>query len=81
MYELLTGGSIPYPGMSNQMVLERVEKGYRMPQPDKCPNGLYDIMLSCWKQKADDRPTFEALKYQLEDYFVSPDNPPYRPLE
>ena len=70
IYELLTKGAMPYPGMNNRQVLEAVERGYRMPPPDDCPDALYNIMLSCWKHEADDRPTFEFLKYQLEDYFV-----------
>ena len=70
IYELLTKGGMPYPGMNNRQVLEAIDRGYRMPPPDNCPDALYNIMLSCWKCNADDRPTFEFLKYQLEDYFV-----------
>ena len=69
--ELVTHGRIPYPGMTNGEVLARVEQGYRMPPPPGCPDPLYQIMLECWKTDPEDRPTFEYLKYQLEDYFVS----------
>ena len=79
--ELLTGGTMPYPGMNNRQVLEAVERGYRMPPPDNCPDALYNIMLSCWKREADNRPTFEQLKYQLEDYFVSAAEGAYKPIE
>ena len=79
--ELLTEGTMPYPGMNNRQVLEAVERGYRMPPPDNCPDALYNIMLSCWKREADKRPTFEHLKYQLEDYYVSVDVGAYKPTE
>jgi fyn-related kinase len=69
--ELVTYGRIPYPGMTNAEVLRAVEQGYRMPTPSQCPEGLYLIMLDCWKTEPDLRPTFEFLKFQLEDYFVS----------
>ena len=69
--ELVTHGCIPYPGMTNDDVLARVEQGYRMPQPPGCPEPLYQIMLECWKTKPKERPTFEYLKHQLEDYFAS----------
>ena len=69
--ELITHGCIPYPGMTNGEVLAKVEQGYRMPPPPGCPDPLYQIMLSCWKSEPDERPTFEYLKYLLEDYFVS----------
>ena len=71
LMELVTRGRIPYPGMTNGEVLARVEQGYRMPPPPGCPDPLYQIMLDCWKTDPEERPTFEYLKYQLEDYFVS----------
>ena len=71
IYELITGGAIPYPLMKNPQVLPAVEQGYRMPSPNNCPDALYSIMLSCWKRDVDERPTFEFLKYQLEDYYIS----------
>ena len=71
IYEVLTKGAVPYPGMSNSQVLEAIKQDYRMPSPDNCPDALYNIMFSCWKYEADNRPTFEHLKYQLEKYFAS----------
>ena len=69
--ELVTHGRVPYPGMTNEEVMKQVMVGYRMPHPPGCPDALYQIMLECWKTKPEERPTFEFLKYQLEDYFVS----------
>ena len=69
--ELVIHGHEPYPGMTKDEVLEQVEQGYRMPQPPGCSDPLYQIMLECWKTKPEKRPTFEYLKHQLEDYFVS----------
>jgi hypothetical protein len=46
------------------------EEDYRMPKPSGTPDKLYkDIMLKCWAKEADDRPTFETLSWQLEDFF------------
>ena len=71
LYEIITYGQFPYPGMNNAEVLTRVEQGYRMPPPQGCPDPLYQIMLSCWKTEPDKRPTFEYLQSLLGDYFVS----------
>ena len=68
--ELVTYGRIPYPGMSNAEVLQQLERGYRMPLPSGTPESLYQIMLDCWKRNPVDRPTFEALQWRLEDFFV-----------
>ena len=68
--ELVSYGRIPYPGMSNAEVLQQLERGYRMPCPPNTPESLYQIMLDCWKKNPVDRPTFEALLWRLEDFFV-----------
>jgi fyn-related kinase len=36
--------------MTNAEVLQQVDRGYRMPNPPGCPDGLYAIMLDTWKQ-------------------------------
>ena len=69
--ELVTEGHVPYPGMTKVEVKELVNKGYRMPAPFGCPGPLYQIMLGCWKTDPEERPTFESLKHELENYFVS----------
>ena len=66
MCEVVTKGRFPYPGMTNHQVLEAVERGYRMPKPDGCPDALYEIMLSCWKDEPESRPTFEYLQSALQ---------------
>ena len=80
LVELITHGSEPYPGMTNREALAKVEQGYRMPPPPGCPDPLYQIMLDCWKQDPEERPTFEYLKFHLEDYFVSAADEAYRVL-
>lgn len=46
----------------------QVQRGYRMPCPENCPRELYDVMQTCWRGKAEDRPTFEYMQSVLEDY-------------
>ncbi len=76
--EIVTHGRTPYPSMSNQEVLQQVSRSYRMPQPPNCPDRLYQIMLNCWKTNAEERPTFEALKYILENFFDEDESRQYR---
>ena len=70
MWEIVTKGAVPYPGMSNGQTLAQVEGGYRMPKPDGCPDALYEIMLSCWKDEPESRWTFDYLQSALEDMVV-----------
>ena len=73
LYEIITYGRFPYPGMTNAQVLEALQQGYRMPRPMGCPDKLYDIMLDCWREEPANRPTFETLQWQLEEFFTSDD--------
>ena len=77
--EIVTKGRIPYPGMTNAETIAQVERGYRMPIPNACPEPLYQICLQCWNKEPDNRPTFDYLTATLEDYFVSTE-PGYRDL-
>uniref|UniRef100_A0A2K5W8K8 Tyrosine-protein kinase n=1 Tax=Macaca fascicularis TaxID=9541 RepID=A0A2K5W8K8_MACFA len=78
--ELVTKGRVPYPGMVNREVLEQVERGYRMPCPQGCPESLHELMNLCWKKDPDERPTFEYIQSFLEDYFTATE-PQYQPGE
>jgi len=69
--ELITYGRKPYFGLTNREVVQKLEEGYRMPQPPGCPDALYRIMLETWHRDPLERPTFEALRYRLDDFFSS----------
>ncbi|XP_043566391.1 protein-tyrosine kinase 6-like isoform X1 [Chiloscyllium plagiosum] len=68
LYETVTRGKTPYPGMNNQEVVSMVSKDYRMPCPEECPRKLYEIMLQCWNRKAQNRPSFKALVQMLVSF-------------
>ena len=71
MHEIVTRGGRPYNNMTNEETLKAVQSGYRMPQPAKCPQGLYDLMLKCWQAEPGNRLRFEAVEWQLEEFFIS----------
>jgi len=72
IYEMVTFGRIPYPGMDNRTVLQQIEAGYRMPRPARgCPEELYSQMLTCWHHIPERRPTFEYLYTVFDDFLVS----------
>lgn len=71
LHEIITYGRMPYPGMTKVEVMSSIQRGYRMPQPENCPTELYNIMLTCWKDKAEDRPTFDFLQSVLNDFYTA----------
>ena len=61
---------IPYTGMSNAEVTEKVVGGYRMPSPDQCPKQIYEWMLACWKVEPEQRPSFKQLYDEIEKIWL-----------
>ncbi|XP_016300549.1 protein-tyrosine kinase 6-like isoform X2 [Sinocyclocheilus anshuiensis] len=69
LYEIVTYGAIPYPGVRNCDVYDLVTRdNYRMPSPSNCPEVIYNIMRSCWRAEPEDRPTFKILRHELDNY-------------
>ncbi|XP_052081262.1 tyrosine-protein kinase SRK3-like [Mytilus californianus] len=71
LVELMTFGQIPYTGIANKELLERLEMGFQHEKPHNCPENVYKIMLSCWNKVPTNRPTFEYLFNYFDDYVVS----------
>ena len=65
LWELVTKGREPYPGMTDEQVCEAVLQDYRMPAPKDCPEPFYEIMLDCWKLNDDERTTFNKIHRHL----------------
>nr|XP_058944931.1 uncharacterized protein LOC131772987 isoform X1 [Pocillopora verrucosa] len=67
LYEIFTIGGSPYPRMDGRKIANLLQDGYRMPKPQHVDEKLYQIMMKCWKNDPDARPTFTELKNQLKD--------------
>ncbi len=66
--------------MQNREVLNQISQHkYRLPKPNgvECPDSYYDMMLKCWDEVPDNRPTFEYLFHFFEDYFVATERQHY----
>lgn len=57
-WEVMTMGQQPYPARSNLEVLSYVKSGGRLSCPVDCPEELYQLMLRCWSERKEDRPSF-----------------------
>ncbi|XP_061926389.1 tyrosine-protein kinase Lyn-like [Entelurus aequoreus] len=71
LYEIITFGQMPYPGMTKAEVMSSLQRGYRMPRPGECPPELYAIMESCWRSEPETRPTFDYMQSVLDDFYMS----------
>ncbi|CAH1956308.1 unnamed protein product [Acanthoscelides obtectus] len=62
LWEIVTMGSTPYPGVQTQELLPLLRSGFRMERPINCSEELYAIMCNCWNASPLDRPTFAELR-------------------
>ncbi|XP_071815322.1 uncharacterized protein [Apostichopus japonicus] len=58
LYEIFTLGGTPYPGIAPRLLVSQLKNGYRMDQPDSCPDDVYDLMKRCWQESPMSRPKF-----------------------
>jgi len=66
MWEIVTLGSTPYPGMSGSEVMKKVREGQRLDKPEHCDREIYNMMFYCWDKDPSERPTFKDLVQNLE---------------
>uniref|UniRef100_A0A669EWT4 Tyrosine-protein kinase receptor TYRO3 n=1 Tax=Oreochromis niloticus TaxID=8128 RepID=A0A669EWT4_ORENI len=82
MWEIMTRGQTPYPGVENSEIYEFLIKGERLKKPADCRDDIYEIMHSCWSPVPKCRPSFQQLVSQLDTLWVSlsPASPQKEPL-
>lgn len=71
IWEIVTLGSTPYPGMSAVEVMKKVRDGYRLDKPEHCRRELYNIMYYCWDKDPKERPSFTELLELLEKLLMT----------
>uniref|UniRef100_A0A4W4G1R1 non-specific protein-tyrosine kinase n=1 Tax=Electrophorus electricus TaxID=8005 RepID=A0A4W4G1R1_ELEEL len=67
MWEVYTLGRMPYERLNNTEIVDKVSTGYRLYRPQMANDKIYNIMMNCWHEKADERPTFQALVISIQD--------------
>ncbi|XP_039196683.1 proto-oncogene tyrosine-protein kinase receptor Ret [Crotalus tigris] len=70
LWEIVTLGGNPYPGIAPERLFNLLKTGYRMEKPENCSEEMYNLMLRCWKQEPDKRPTFSEISKELEKLMV-----------
>uniref|UniRef100_A0A8D3AP02 Proto-oncogene tyrosine-protein kinase receptor Ret n=1 Tax=Scophthalmus maximus TaxID=52904 RepID=A0A8D3AP02_SCOMX len=70
LWEIVTLGGNPYPGIAPERLFNLLKTGYRMERPENCSEEMYNLMLRSWKQEAEKRPTFSDISKELEKMMV-----------
>ncbi|KAM8898684.1 ephrin type-A receptor 3 isoform 2-T2 [Spinachia spinachia] len=69
MWEIVSRGRTPYPGVHNHELLELLLSGHRLKPPDDCDHRLYEVMQRCWNKEPSHRPDFGELGEILKGLF------------
>uniref|UniRef100_A0A672I2I9 receptor protein-tyrosine kinase n=1 Tax=Salarias fasciatus TaxID=181472 RepID=A0A672I2I9_SALFA len=64
MWEIMSRGRTPYPGVHNHELLDLLQSGYRLKAPEDCDH-KYQVMRSCWDPDPARRPGFGELYQDL----------------
>ncbi|XP_046561926.1 tyrosine-protein kinase Btk29A-like, partial [Haliotis rubra] len=66
MWEVFSGGEMPYSGMKNLDVVDYViTSNRRLQKPMMCPELMFKVMMHCWDVKPERRPGFTELHRRL----------------
>ncbi|GAB6030439.1 hypothetical protein CHUAL_007310 [Chamberlinius hualienensis] len=57
VYEIITFGSFPFQGLSNNQVLDFVSKGHTLNIPRGCKPEMEQLLKHCWAKEPIERPT------------------------
>jgi L1 cell adhesion molecule len=72
VWELLSYGAKPYEGVEPRDVPALLERGERLQQPSICTIHLFSLIIKCWAQNPDARPTFATLVAELAGMAADP---------
>uniref|UniRef100_A0A8C3ILL5 Tyrosine-protein kinase n=1 Tax=Chrysemys picta bellii TaxID=8478 RepID=A0A8C3ILL5_CHRPI len=61
MWEVFTEGKMPFEKNTNYEVVTMVSQGQRLYRPKLATKNVYEVMVMCWHEKPEGRPTFEDL--------------------
>ncbi|XP_076253411.1 protein kinase receptor Ret oncogene isoform X2 [Rhynchophorus ferrugineus] len=78
IWELVTLGASPYPGLPLHNLYNLLKQGYRMERPPNCSIVLYSLMNRCWNIDPEKRPTFLELYHCFDNLLT--DNVSYLDL-
>jgi len=65
LWELMTRGRTPFEFLTLNELINQLDSGQRLTNPDGCPDLINIIMAKCWMQNPQDRPNFREIYQEL----------------
>eukprot|EP00036_Acanthoecidae_sp_10tr_P007115 CAMPEP_0182928524 /NCGR_PEP_ID=MMETSP0105_2-20130417/15629_1 /TAXON_ID=81532 ORGANISM="Acanthoeca-like sp., Strain 10tr" /NCGR_SAMPLE_ID=MMETSP0105_2 /ASSEMBLY_ACC=CAM_ASM_000205 /LENGTH=737 /DNA_ID=CAMNT_0025066529 /DNA_START=20 /DNA_END=2233 /DNA_ORIENTATION=- len=77
-WEVLMFGRKPYGKANGMQVVALLAENVRLPQPELCPQPLWDIIAQCWEYEPEKRPTFTEIVRKMGPMMGKSAAPPAR---
>ncbi|VIO93928.1 Uncharacterized protein BM_BM1888 [Brugia malayi] len=71
LWEIYSYGRQPYESYSNQDVIELICVRSLLECPQNCPTNIYSLMVECWHEHPERRPTFSELYSRLQTWSLT----------
>ncbi|XP_068201000.1 inactive tyrosine-protein kinase transmembrane receptor ROR1-like isoform X2 [Palaemon carinicauda] len=68
LWEIFSFGLQPYYGYNNQEVIDMIRSRHLLPCPEECPPRIYALMVECWHETPNRRPTFREIHGRLRSW-------------
>ena len=65
LWSLFSIGKRPYPGLNTSDISSFLQRGQRMEPPENCPVEVSNVIMKCWNQTSELRPSFDVLSEML----------------
>ncbi|XP_038056478.1 tyrosine kinase receptor Cad96Ca-like [Patiria miniata] len=72
LWEMVTMGVHPYPGIEVSDIIDALQNGRRLPKPSHCGDKLYTIMKECWHPTPTSRPNFDSILNNVDPMSKNP---------
>ncbi|KAF1764766.1 hypothetical protein GCK72_004716 [Caenorhabditis remanei] len=71
LWEIWSFGRQPYEGASNQQVIELIANRHLLECPHNCPTNIYSLMVECWHENIERRPSFSEIRSRLQSWSLA----------
>ncbi|CAI5440660.1 unnamed protein product [Caenorhabditis angaria] len=71
LWEVWSYGRQPYEGANNQQVIELIANRHLLECPHNCPTNIYSLMVECWHENTERRPTFSEIRSRLQSWSLA----------
>ncbi|KAJ8034564.1 Tyrosine-protein kinase HCK [Holothuria leucospilota] len=74
LWEIWSEGKVPHQGISREGLRANLKRKKGLGCPRNCPESIFNIILSCWKNQPDERNNFLEIRTKIGHFLNNPEN-------